>query len=66
MAEIRRWWKIRKLSRHQERCWPEASYINGLYTWLRIVTDFKEGLEAIRHRSSPAPKPNHQGGISDR
>lgn len=41
------WLKIRRLSRHQEQCWAEASHINRLYTLLHIVRDFRQGLETI-------------------
>ena len=44
---MRRWLKIRRLSRYHRDCRPEAVYLNELYGWLHIVTDFRKGLEAI-------------------
>lgn len=43
---IRRWFKIRQLSRYQNRHWDEAGYINHMYTLLGIVREFRAGLDA--------------------
>ncbi len=44
---MRRWLKIRSLSRYQRECWPEAVYLSHLYALLGIVTNFRKRLEAI-------------------
>lgn len=44
---MRRWLKIRRLSRRQRECWHEAVHLNHLYELLGIVTNFRKALEAI-------------------
>lgn len=50
MTWLRKWFRIRKLSRMQELHWVEASYINHLYDLLQIITTFSNGLKQIARR----------------